>query len=378
MAVGGLGTVKTLHIDGEHTWRGGEQQVMYLTAGLKARGHGVTVACQPGSPLAERARAAGLDVAEVRMRGEADFRAVLALRRIIRRGKFDIVHMHTSHAHALGCAAAALARRGRTIVSRRVDFGIAANLIGGFKYRHGVDRFIAISQAVRRVLVDGGVEPARVAVVHSGIDLSRFDGVPPGRIREEYAVPQDARVIGNVAAVADHKGQRYLLAAMPRVLAAEPMARLFVVGDGELRGALEAQVKELDIGHAVTFTGFRTDVPQWLALFDVFIMSSHLEGLCTSVLDALAMRRPVVASAAGGLPEIIRHEVTGLLVPPKEPEPLADAIVRLLRDRELGRRLAEAGRRHVEAEFSAESMVEGTLRVYHEVMDEGQSAGGES
>jgi len=358
----------TLHIDGERTWRGGEQQVLYLTAGLARRGHKVTVACQPGSPLAERAAAAGLAVAEVRMRGEADFVAVWALRRLIRRGGFDIVHMHTSHAHTLGSTAARLAARGRTIVSRRVDFGVANNLVSAVKYHHGVDRFIAISDAIRRVLLDGGVEPGRIAVVHSGIDLSRFEGVEPGHFREEFGVAPDAPIVGNVAAMADHKGQRYLLAAMPRVLEAEPRARLFVLGEGELRPALEQQVADLGIGHAVTFAGFRADVAQWLAFFDVFVMSSHLEGLCTSVLDALAMRKPVVASRAGGLPEIVLHEETGLLVPPKEPEPLADAVVRLLRDRELGRRLGEAGRRRVEDHFSADAMVEGTLRVYDEVM----------
>lgn len=358
----------TLHIDGERTWRGGEQQALYLASGLKARGHGATVACQPGSPMAERAREAGLEVAEVRMRGEADFLAVWALRRLIRRGGFDIVHMHTSHAHALGCAAAALARRGRTIVSRRVDFGVAKNLISGFKYRHGVDRFVAISRAIQRVLVDGGVDESRIAVVHSGIDLGRFENVPPNNFREELGFPAEAPVIGNVAAMADHKGQRYLIAAMPSVLAAEPQARLVIVGDGELRGALEAQVRELDVGRAVTFTGFRTDVPQWLDFFDVFVMSSHLEGLCTSVLDALAMRRPVVVADAGGLPEIVTHEEHGLVVPAKDPEALAQAIVRLLGDRELGRRLAEAGRRRVQTQFSADRMVEGTLGVYDEVM----------
>jgi glycosyltransferase involved in cell wall biosynthesis len=362
-------SLSTLHIDSERTWRGGEQQALYLTTGLRSRGHAVTIACPPCSPLAERARAAGIEVAEVRMRGEADFLAVLALRRLIRRGKFDIVHMHTSHAHALGCAAAALARRGRCIVSRRVDFGIAMNVISGFKYHHGVDRFIAISEAVKRVLVQGGVDERRVAVVHSGIDLASFEEVPPGDFRREFSVPDDAPAIGNVAHMADHKGQRYLVAAVPKVLAAEPRARFFIVGDGELRGALEAQVRELDVSHAVTFTGFRTDVPQWLGFFD---LSSHREGLCTSVLDALAMRKPVVVSAAGGLPEIVRHEVNGLLVPPRDPDALAAAIVRLLRDRELGRRLGEAGRRTVEAEFSADAMVDGTLRVYDEVMNEGQ------
>lgn len=362
--------LNTLHIDTEHTWRGGEQQALYLTTGLSERGHAVTVACQPDSPMAKRAREAGLEVAEVRMRGEADFRAVWALRRLIRRGGFDIVHMHTSHAHALGCAAAALARRGKTIVSRRVDFGVARNLFSGFKYRHGVDRFIAISQAIKQVLAGGGVDPNRIDVVHSGIHLGRFENVPPNHFREELGIPPDAPIIGNVAHMADHKGQRYLVAAMPRVLEAEPQARLVIVGDGELRGALEAQVSELDLGHAVTFTGFRTDVPQWLDLFDLFVMSSHLEGLCTSVLDALAMRTPVVVTDAGGLPEIVDHETHGLVVPAKEPRPLAEAIVRLLRDRELGQRLAEAGRRRVEAEFSDASMVEGTLRVYQEVMRE--------
>ncbi|MFP4055623.1 MAG: glycosyltransferase family 4 protein [Candidatus Brocadiia bacterium] len=368
--------LNTLHVDTEHTWRGGEQQALHLATGLRERGHEATVACQPGSPMAQRSRAAGLAVVEVRMRGEADFLAVLALRKLIRRGQFGIVHMHTSHAHTLGCAAVALGRQGKAIVSRRVDFGVAANPISGFKYRHGVDRFIAISQAVKRVLVEGGVSPERVAVVHSGIDLARFEDLPASRFREQFGLPPEAPVIGNVAAMADHKGQRYLLAAMPRVLEAEPGARLFVVGDGELRGALEAQARELDIEHAVTFTGFRTDVPQWLDFFDVFVMSSHLEGLCTSVLDALAMRKPVVATTAGGLPEIVDHEKTGLLVPSKAPRPLAEAIVRLVRDRELARRLGEAGRRRVEEAFSADAMVEGTLRVYREVTDESEDPAG--
>jgi len=362
----------TLHVDGERTWRGGQQQALHLTAGLRDRGHQVTVAAQPGSALAERARAAGLEVVEIRMRGEADFVAVLALRRLIRRRNFDIVHLHSSHAHSLGSAAVALAHRGRCVVARRVAFSIAPNILSGFKYRHGVARFIAISQASKQPLVDGGVEPERVAVVHSGIDLARFDAVTAEPLRDEFHVAEGTPVIANVAHLAKNKGQHHLLDAMPRVLAAQPQARLFIVGEGDMRTALEAQVSALDIGHAVTFTGFRTDVPRWLALCDVFAMPSHMEGLCTSVLDALAMRRPVVASAVGGLPEIIDHERTGLLVPPRDPEALGDAIVRLLGDRDLGRRLADAGRAHVEQSFSVEGMVSGTLRVYDEVMNESQ------
>ena len=357
----------TLHIDSERTWRGGEQQVLYLTTGLKRRGHAVTVACQPGSPLAERAGDAGLEVVELPMRGDADFVAVLALWKLIRRRGIDVVHMHTSHAHSLGSAAATLARRAHTVVTRRVDIGIARNVFSAFKYRHGIDRYIAISEAVRRVLIAGGVDGRIIDIVYSGINLDRFDGAEPGRLREEFGVAPGTPVIGHVAALAGHKGQRHLIDAMPRVLEALPAARLFMVGDGNLRGQLESQARELGLQGAVTFAGFRSDVPQWLSLFDVFVMPSVLEGLCTSVLDALAAHVPVVVSDTGGLPEIVQHEQTGLLVPPAQPGPLADAIVRLLRDPELGRRLSEAGRRHVEEHFSAVSMVEGSLRVYDEV-----------
>jgi len=365
-------TFKTLHINTERSWRGGEQQVLYLATGLRDRGHEATVACQPASPLTQRARDAGLDVAEVPMRGEFDFRAVIRLSKLIRDRRPDIVHMHTSHAHALGCGATTLARRGRTVVSRRVDVPVAANLWSSFKYHHGVDRYIAISQAVRRALIAGGVDEGRISVVHSGIDTTRFDHVSPTGLREAFAVPPEAPIVGSIAALTREKGHRHLLAAVPRVLASQPDARFVLVGDGTLRQALEAQAKSLDIAQAVTFTGFRADVPECLAAFDLFVMPSLREGLCTSVLDALAMRKAVVASATGGLPEIVRHEQTGLLVPPKEPEPLAEAIVRLLHDRDLACRLAEAGRQLVETEFSAQSMVEGTLRAYHEVMHESQ------
>lgn len=360
-------TYNTLHIDTERTWRGGEQQVLYLTTGLARRGHRVCVVCQPASPLAERAGDAGLDVIELRMRGETDFVAALALRKLIRRRGIDVVHMHTSHAHVLGSAAAYLARRGRTVVTRRVDFGIGRNLFSRFKYRYGIDRYIAISEAIRQVLIAGGVDAGKIGVVHSGIDLARFNDVEAGGLRNEFGLAPGAPAIGNVAALVGHKGQCHLVDAMPRVLDAVPDARLFIVGEGDLRGPLESQIRQLGLEHAVTLTGFRTDVPQWLALFEVFVMPSVLEGLCTSVLDALASRKPVVASEAGGLPEIVHHERTGLLVPPGQPDRLADAIVRLLRDPELGRRLAETGRRYVEGDFSADSMVEGNLRVYDEV-----------
>ena len=362
--------LKTLHIDGERTWRGGEQQALNLAAGLRDRGHGVVVACQPGSPMAERSRAAGLRCAEIRMRSEVDPVAVARLARLMRRESFDIIHMHTSHAHTLGCLAARLAGGPLCVVSRRVDFDIRRGMLSGWKYRHGVDRYIAISAAVRQVMIDGGVDAGRISVVHSGIDLARFDGVDAAGLAEEFGLPASTVKIGNVAAMADHKGQRYLIEAVPLVAAEEPDTKFFIVGDGELKDDLRERAERLGVTDRIIFTGFRRDVPRLLAYFDVFVMSSHMEGLCTSVMDALAMSKPVVASRAGGIPEIVEHERNGLLVPPKDPPALAAAIVRMIRDTELRHRLSGAARGRIERHFSADAMVEGTLGAYRELMAE--------
>jgi len=254
----------------------------------------------------------------------------------------------------------------KCIVSRRVDFPIGKGLFSGLKYRYGVDRYIAISRAVKDVMTRGGVAAERIAVVHSGIDPARFDGIVPADHREEFGIARDELVVGNVAALVDHKGQRYLIDAVPYVLAELPRTRFVIVGEGELRDELVAQAKPY--GDRVIFTGFRTDVGSLMLFFDLFVMSSHMEGLCTSLLDAMSLGCPVVATRAGGIPEIVESGVDGVLVEPRNPKALADAIVALLRQPEERARLARAGKDKVAREFTADAMVEGTVKVYLEVL----------
>ena len=360
--------MRTLHVNTERTWRGGEQQALYLATGLQQRGHEVVMLCRRGSEMGRRAPAAGVETVETGASGEFDPRAIFRIARLIKRRQIDVVHMHTSHAHMLGALAGLWSRRAKLIVSRRVDFSVRKHAFSMLKYRLPVARFVAVSHAIKGVLVDDGIPADLVSVVHSGIDLSRFEGFDRADHRAEFGLDEKAVAIGNVAAMADHKGQRYLLDAVPLVVERHPEARFFICGDGELWDDLHAQRERLGIEGCVTFTGFRRDVPSLLAFFDLFAMSSHLEGLNTSILDALAMRKPVVATDAGGIPEIIRNEDTGLLVPAKDPARLADAIVALIEDREKARRLAENGRRWVEEEFTCDCMVEGTLRVYEEAL----------
>jgi glycosyltransferase involved in cell wall biosynthesis len=362
--------MRVLHINTERTWRGGEQQTLYLAGGLKDRGHQTTIACQPRSPLAVRARQQDVDMVELAMRGEGDVAAVYRLARIIRGRTFDVVHMHTSHAHTLGCLASWLARQGARIVTRRVAFPTKKHLASKMKYRHGVHKYIAVSAAIRQVMTGDGIQPERIAVVHSGIDVSRFDQQQdPSSIRTEFNLQPGRPILGNIGRLETVKGQAVLIDAMPTVLKAFPEALLLLVGGGEPKVALERKCRELGIESSVVFAGFRDDIPKLLQLFDVFVMPSLAEGLGTSVLDAMAAGVPVIASHVGGIPEIVENEKNGLLVPPRNPPALAAAIIRLLRNRSERASLAAAGRSTVEKKFTVNTMVEGNISVYEKVLE---------
>jgi glycosyltransferase involved in cell wall biosynthesis len=364
--------MKVLHINTERTWRGGEQQTLYLASGLHARGIPTALACPPGTELEHRGRQCGVAVHPVKMRGEWDLPAVLALRKIIKKEGFDLVHMHTSHAHTLGVAAAGFGKTAKTVVSRRVDFSIYRHpfSLSGFKYRFGVTRYIAISQAIMNQLGKDGIPADRISLVHSGIDLARFSRVDGSGIRTEFKIDPKAFLVGTVAHFAWHKGLHHLLDAFRRARKELPHARLLLVGDGELFEEIKAKAVANGLSDTVIFPGFRKDIPEAIQAMDLFVMPSTMEGLCTSILDALALEKPVIGSRVGGIPEILLHEESGLLVPPKDPEALAKAILRLARNPDLARELGRRGRLRVEEMFSAEAMVEGVLEVYRSVLEE--------
>ena len=217
------------------------------------------------------------------------------------------------------------------------------------------------------MLVEDGVPAERATTVHEGIDVDRVAAIEPLNVREEYWFPPHSLIVGNIAALVPHKGQKYLIDAAAIVVREAPEARFLVLGEGELRQALEHQVRHLHLSQHVVFAGFRTDVLAVLRGLDLFVMSSVTEGLGTSLLDAMAASRPIVATQAGGIPEVVVDGETGMLVPPRDGAALAAAILAMLRDEPGRRRMAEAGLARVRTAFSVDRMVEATLAVYASV-----------
>jgi glycosyltransferase involved in cell wall biosynthesis len=355
-----------LHIDEQRGWRGGEQQAGYLIAGLVRRGHRVLIAGRSGGAFLKADHGVpGIIRLKAPFFGEGDPVTAIRLARAIRRYQVDIIHAHTSHAHSAACLARRLAGRGKVVVSRRVDFPVRLGIFNRRKYACP-DRYIVISNKIADVLLAAGIREEKIEVVHSAIDPARFD-VPP-LPRSALGVPEHAPLLGNVAALAAHKDQATLIKAMPMVLRELPELRLLIAGEGAMRGALEAQIKDLGLERSVTLLGFRRDIPGLMRALDAFVLSSREEGLGTSVLDAMACGLPVVATAAGGIPEMVVHERTGLLAPVGDAEGLAREIVRIFRDRALAERLGRAGRALVRERFTVDRMVEGNLRVYEALL----------
>ncbi|TAL17885.1 glycosyltransferase family 1 protein [bacterium] len=360
--------MRILHVDTGKSWRGGQGQVMSLHRELTKAGVSSHLVCSESGELYRRAKGEGLSVEEMPLRGEWDIFSARRIAKLLKTGNFTHLHLHSSHAQGIGLVAARLAGFRNVIVTRRVDFVPKKHLFNRWKYGSGVARFVAISLAIKEILVNFGVSPEKIRLVHSGVDPDKTRPGSGESFRRELGLAPGELLAGNISHLADHKGLKYLIDAVPLVLANHPNTRFVIVGSGELEEELKMQAKSLGLGGKLVFTGFRKDVDAIMDGLDIFVMSSHMEGLGTIVMDALASKTPVVVTGAGGIPEIVEDEKQGFVVPAKDPKALAGGIIRLLESPELRAAFGEAGRKRVIEKFSARAMMEGNLRVYEELL----------
>ncbi|HEX7795629.1 MAG TPA: glycosyltransferase [Vicinamibacterales bacterium] len=361
----------SLHIDTARTWRGGQNQVLLTVNGLRSLGQRAALVAHPDGELRRRADE-GLELIPIASRTEMDLTAAWRLARVIKRLKPDVIHAHDPHGVAMASLALSLGsgsspgRSPALVVARRVDFHLKGNSFSRWKHRQ-VDCFIAASNAIRAMLVNDGVPESKVVTVHEGIDVEHVLAAPPVNVHETFFLPHQAPVVGNVGALVPHKGQRHLVEAAHLVVQQLPDVRFVILGEGELREHLERLVHEHHLEKHVLLPGFRVDVLGCIKGFDLFVMSSVTEGLGTSLLDAMACSKAIVATKAGGIPEVVDDGVTGILVDPRDHHGLAAAIVKLINDEQGRLRMATAGFERVSARFTVERMVAETAKVYARV-----------
>lgn len=360
--------MRVLHLDTEMGWRGGENQLRLLLQGLKDYPITSHLAARPGSAAALRLG----DLATVityPMRGGFDPVAAYRIASYCRTHQIDLIDAHTGNGHSLGLMVKMLLPQVKLVVHRRVDNVPKQNYVNRKKYlsRH-VDRYVAISQAIGRILENLGVPSDRITVVRSAVpgdvyrDLSRTQ--EKHELAKAFGISPELMFIGNASALSPQKGYPTLLRAA-KVLKDKKMPfHVFIAGDGELRPSLESMRIALGLEHDVTFLGFINEVPRFLSALDILAMPSVNEGLGTLLLDASLAGCAIAATNVGGIPEVISDGKTGLLSTIDDVEQLAANLIRLIQDEALRHDLSANARNQAAREFSWEAMVRGNAAVY--------------
>ena len=355
----------SLHIDTARTWRGGQSQVRYTVLGLRALGHRAALAADPAGELFQR-MSEGLDLIPLGTRSEIDLAAAWRLSRVLKQLRPDVIHAHDPRGVAMAATALSIAApRPRPVLfaSRRIEFPIGRNSFSAWKYSQ-VDAFLAISRAVRDRLIADRIPASKIDVVHEGVDVARIVALPHGNLHAAMFLPTHSPVVGAIGALVAQKAHHTLIDAAAIVVKQVSDVRFVILGEGELRPQLEKQIKHLHLERHVFLAGFRADVLELLKDVDVFALSSTHEGMCTSLVDAMAAEKAAVATAVGGVPEVLADGETGFLVPPRDVQALAGRIVQLLKDQELRERMGRAALARAQRLFTVERMVEETARAY--------------
>ena len=358
--------MRVLYVDLEREWRGGQSQALLTLRGLLERGHEVELVAARKSPLAMRSLKAGITVHGVARLGLRAC-AAAAIRGLLARYDFQLVHLNEPHALTAAWLAAAH-KKLPLLLSRRIGFPLRKGWVTRARYA-AVERFVANSRSVAQSLIECGIAAERISIVNEGVEvlpLPSFEQRSSARTR--WGVKDHDFLFGCVSVFVPEKGQRHLIEALATVRESHPEAWLLLAGDGECREELVALAKRLGQSEAVLFPGFVDDVAKVYDALDAFVFPSEFEGLGTALQSAMAAGLPSISTKRGALAEVVDHERTALVVEPDAKE-FAAAMLRVMTDADLRKKLSVSGRREVQQRFSAERMVDCTLQVYEDVLN---------
>jgi len=333
-----------------------------------------------GGRLIEEFKDIGVRVEQFDTKSKINLGEVWYLYRLIKANRINIVQTHGLRVDFFGFLAAKLARVPH-IITRHV--ALSHHLIGKFRKKlymvfdnkalQSAAKIITVSKIVEDDLVlHQGINRSKIVTIYNGVDLERFSKVTPQtgvKMRKEFGIDSRNRVVGMIAQLTDWKGIPYFLKAIPLILQEQPNVVFMIVGDGGERKNLETIVEALGISPNVIFTGFRRDVPEITSIMNISVLSSLREGLPNVLIESMAMRKPIVATNVGGVSELVIDGKTGFLVSPRDSSTLAEAILKLLKNKDMARKFGEAGRRYVEQRFSLNQMVSNYENLYALIAD---------
>lgn len=360
------------HTEASLGWGGQEIRVLNECLGMKSRGHRPVIISEENSGIFRKARHAGIEAMPVSFRKKDYPASLVKLVKMIRSLRPDIVNTHSSRDSWLASAAAMLIRPRPVIIrTRHISTPVSTGLASSIIYRHAPDRIITTSEAIRERLINvNRVEPGKAVSVPTGIDMDAFDPeIRHPDLRAELGLPASSPLIGMVSVLRSWKGHDCLIDAAALVKKTYPEACFIIAGDGPRGEHISKKIASSGLEKTVLMLGHRDDVPMLLSSLDVFVQPSYAnEGVPQSIMQAMAMKVPVVASDLPSFREIVEEGRTGLLFKANDARGLAGCISLLFEDRSLAQRLAENARRSALERFSIERMLDRTEEIYEELL----------
>lgn len=324
---------KIIHIDTEMTWRGGQRQATYLHEGLLDKGFDTIFFTKENSSVSKYLKKQNKQVEELPFTNEFDIISAYKLAEFAKKGNYNIAVCHNAHSVTTALLAKIFYRNLKIIVIRRVDFKINNGIISKYKYHNNlIDRIVPISDAICNNLMNTNIRIAKITTIKSGIDLNRFNMNNPEELKKKIN-PQNKIVIGTISAIDKAKDFPTLINAISELTKMLKNVLFVVVGDGDEADNIKKLAKDKNVIEYIHFAGFQENIGDYLKMFDIFTLFSRAEGLGTSILDAMSVGLPIVATNAGGIPEVVTHNYNGLLVEAGNYKELADAYLELINNK---------------------------------------------
>jgi len=365
--------LKILFANSIQMFAGGEVWMLTTMAELRRRGHQVTLLCRPGTELARRAATQGFDLFELKIRGDFDPVSIMHIRRWLQQHPTDIILANMDKELRL-CGTAAKLGHGPVVIARRgIDYPLKNKLHYRLTYNYLTRHIVANSQSTKQALLRNApwLDPRRIQVIYNGIDSDNYLEHNTCDLREALNLSQDTTVIGFVGQLNERKGFDTLLPAFKQVVTGFPGVILLLAGTGDLEQSILDFAVKHQLQENLRLLGFRTDIPNIMRTIDLLVLPSWWEGFGIVLIEALAAGKPCITTNVSSMPEIVSHNETGLIVPPKSVAALYGAIKKLIAQPELRQEMGQRGRQVVQQKFTLQTMVDQYEALFYQLVGEG-------
>ncbi len=349
-----------LFINSIQMWGGGEVWLMDIMHGLQSHGHSVFLLCRPNTELAQNAKTNGFDVITMRIGGDFDPFVIWKTRTVMKEKKIDVICTNMDKELRFGGIAAKLAGVKGIVPSREIDYPLKNTLRYRFAYNILATKIAVNSIATQNTVLQSApwFKKEKIKIIYKGISLEPYDVLPASNIRSEFNLSPDTRLVTFVGQLDERKGLYDLLEAWKSIHSQYKEVVLALAGKGPMQNYIEQFIKDNSLQSSVCMLGFRTDIPSILLQSSMLVLPSLWEGFGYVLVEAMAARMPTVATRTSSIPEIVEHEKSGLLVPPRNAMQLAEAISSLLSDPEKAKKMGNYGRTLVEQKFTIGTMID--------------------